>query len=47
MPSLMAQFGKEINDADIDDYYDQVKDLTRKYLNKNDVSSAKKRRNDY
>lgn len=47
MPSLMAQFGKEIEDADIDDYYDQVKDLTRKYLNKNNVSSVKKRRNEY
>ena len=34
LPSLMAQFGKKIDDANIDSYFDNVKNLTKKYIEK-------------
>jgi hypothetical protein len=34
LPSLMAQFGKKIDDANVDDYFEKVKNLTKQYLKK-------------
>jgi len=34
LPSLLAQFGKTIDDANVDSYFDNVKNLTKKYIEK-------------